>query len=647
MKKILLLLLLLAANKITFSQCNGSAVWTFSSGVPEIIVIGGATGTSGPVSYSWDFGDGSPIVMGQNATHTYPFFGSFNLCLTIEDSLGCIDTTCYTISFPPRSVDVFALVSPAYFCSAPQGVSFDYNVLIDSYYNTDTFKVEINFGDGTDTIYYQLLNNIISSNNFFHLYQNSGIYTLQLIITSPDSLSDSITSQPMLLASSCGNISGIAYNDVNGNCVYDAGEELANIPLEANDGTVAVGSTSTDSVGAYSFNLPVGPAYNIHVLPNHHITSCPSNGIISTAAPSTGNNFGVYCPSAFDLDATVHAFRFRPGFDSRVCVDAENHYCNTPSGQIILVFPPEITPLADTGTIGYTISGDSVIYPINSPEVDWSFCLPVTVSPNAVVGDTICIAINILPASGDSFPANNTGNFCFVIRGSLDPNDKYVIPEGDGPQGLIRPNTPLTYTVRFQNTGSAEAVNIFILDTIDSDLDLTSLEVLGASHPMTWSILNGNILRFSFDNINLADSNPNEPASHGYVSYRINEKSSAPQLAEIKNTAAIYFDFNPPVITNTTLNTIDQFLEVKPVVRNSSILILYPNPAQKTCTIIFADEYRKNILINDLMGRKLFMTSTNADSYQLNTEKYPDGIYSINVYEDGKLFSVSKMIIRH
>ena len=47
-----------------------------------------------------------------------------------------------------------------------------------------------------------------------------------------------------------------------------------------------------------------------------------------------------------------------------------------------------------------------------------------------------------------------------VVVCSFDPNDKYVTPEGVGPQGAVAPGIDLTYTIRFQNTGSAPAINM-------------------------------------------------------------------------------------------------------------------------------------------------------------------------------------------
>jgi hypothetical protein len=141
---------------------------------------------------------------------------------------------------------------------------------------------------------------------------------------------------------------------------------------------------------------------------------------------------------------------------------------------------------------------------------------------------------------------------------SYDPNDKLVEPSGMGPVGAIPPETEwLTYTVRFQNTGNDTAFAVVIRDQLSIRLDRSSLEVLATSHELTgMTLTSGGLAAFEFDNILLPDSGTNELASHGFVSFRIRLQENLPHGTEIRNDAGIYFDLNPPVITNTVLNTI-------------------------------------------------------------------------------------------
>jgi PKD repeat protein len=51
----------------------------------------------GATSYSWNFGDGSPVSTQQNPTHTYTASGTFNVCLTVTNACGSA-TQCSTLT---------------------------------------------------------------------------------------------------------------------------------------------------------------------------------------------------------------------------------------------------------------------------------------------------------------------------------------------------------------------------------------------------------------------------------------------------------------------------------------------------------------------------------------------------------------------
>jgi uncharacterized repeat protein (TIGR01451 family) len=658
MKKLLFILLIFVSAKTSNAQCT--AVFnSFGGGSAPALVsfTDSSFGFTLPVTYQWDFGDGSTSTI-QNPQHTYTVDGTYLISLIVSDGT-CSDTAYQSINIftptPSFNISYFdADSSSLYYCTAPQSAAFMLYGNVTGYAMTDSFLIEISYGDGVDTSFYLILNNLYFYSNTDHIYQNPGTYTASLIVTAPDLQTDTAYAQSISISSTCGPISGIVYEDINANCIYDSGDILLpNISLTLFNGTQYVAWTNTDSNGVYSFNVPSGSTYEIHVDANngyssHYTATCPISGIITVSSiPSSGNDFGLGCPPAFDLRGNVTGWGFRPGFTTSVCVSAFNQFCNTPNGQIELVLSSNLTPLPDTAGIGYTISGNTVTFPISGPEFYWSFCFPVAVSTSAQIGDSACITMNITPTAGDSFPSNNSDVFCFPIRNSWDPNDKNVVPAGVGPQGAIRPNTELTYTIRFQNTGNAEAINIYILDTLDSDLDPASIEVIGFSHDMQWALLTGNILRFNFNNILLPDSNANEPASHGFVTYRINQNNNVPHMSQINNSASIYFDFNPPIYTNVVVNTIDQFLALPKFVNPSSLLSVFPNPANDKCVLSFIDNTAKEITVIDVLGNEVYRKTIASNNFTLSTEKFAVGLYTIRITDENAARSAVKLMITH
>jgi len=172
-----------------------------------------------------------------------------------------------------------------------------------------------------------------------------------------------------------------------------------------------------------------------------------------------------------------------------------------------------------------------------------------------------CVPLSVVNLNSSvTFHNNNSSQLVTDLEGamttcSFDPNDKTVTPRGCGPQGLIAPDTDLTYIVKFQNLGTGPANQVVIRDTLDPHLDLSSFKMLASSHPFSLFV-NGRELAWTFSTINLPAASADEPGSHGYVKFTARQNLSLPAATLITNQAAIYFDLNPPVLTQITTNTI-------------------------------------------------------------------------------------------
>ncbi len=146
---------------------------------------------------------------------------------------------------------------------------------------------------------------------------------------------------------------------------------------------------------------------------------------------------------------------------------------------------------------------------------------------------------------------------CQEIVGSYDPNDKIVFPSGVLEENRIPDFVDLNYRIRFQNTGNAVAYRVIIIDTIDVEqLYLPSLEVTAFSHDYNLVVEDSNVIFFTFDQILLPDSASNQAASQGFISYSLKQQADNKYDDLITNKAAIYFDYNVPIITNEVFNTV-------------------------------------------------------------------------------------------
>ncbi len=448
----------------------------------------------------------------------------------------------------------------------------------------------------------------------------------------------------------CDLITGIVYNDLNGNCVADSGEGLANVPVNLSNSNIINSWRRTDANGHYSLMAPIGTtsyltvnsgaSYDVRYSP-----TCPLSGTLSATAPSSGNDFGLECLPGSDLTGHLTGWRMRPGFTGTICGFFNNRRCVSPSGQIVLVFDSNLTPLPDTMGIGYLVSGQTVTYPIGANALQWTFCIQVQVSAALSIGDPVCVEMRLEPVATDEDSLDNVQTFCFPVVNSFDPNDKSVSPAGEGSSGYIKPNTALTYTIRFQNTGNASAYNIRVTDTLSAFLDISSLEIIASSHPMNWTCDN-RILTFTYDNIMLPDSATNELNSHGYVVFRIKPLATASHLSEIANMASIYFDFNQPIFTNYTTNTIDFYLS-NDKIDQAETAFLYPNPADGRCLINFKDESYRTISVISISGQTVGSYVSQSRNFMMDTKFLSNGLYFVTVINSNGAVSVLKMAVTH
>lgn len=254
------------------------------------------------------------------------------------------------------------------------------------------------------------------------------------------------------------------------------------------------------------------------------------------------------------------------------------------------------------------------------------------------------------------FPEGDGAGFlsidCQENRGAYDPNDKRAYPAGYGEEHFIARNTDLEYHIRFQNTGTDTAFTVVIRDTLDPHLDVTSVRPGAASHDYEFDISGTGLLKFTFEDILLPDSNINEPASHGFVKFRVAQKADLPIGTVIKNNAGIYFDFNQPVITNETWHTIgENFVEVVDVddVQQAGVkTVVAPNPfSEETFIRVEGLELTGGTLrLFNAQGKQVQTAPLQSNQVKLDARHLPTGIYIFRLESGGQLISSGKVVVQ-
>lgn len=242
--------------------------------------------------------------------------------------------------------------------------------------------------------------------------------------------------------------------------------------------------------------------------------------------------------------------------------------------------------------------------------------------------------------------------FCLPAVNSYDPNDKTGFPMGVKAERYIEQNTELEYFIRFQNTGTAEAINIEIRDTLQTSfLDIASVRPGPSSHPYSFDLQGNNVVVFKFLDINLPDSSANEAASHGFVKFRVQQQKDVPIGTKINNQAAIFFDINAPVITNRTLHTIGHdFLVLKSFSSETPgiELKIQPNPAHTSTTLILNGLKNTGAMLRlrvfSSLGVPVIETDFTGNTLDLNVAPLMEGIWFFEVLEGGKRIGYGKFV---
>lgn len=240
---------------------------------------------------------------------------------------------------------------------------------------------------------------------------------------------------------------------------------------------------------------------------------------------------------------------------------------------------------------------------------------------------------------------------CRQNIGSYDPNDKQAFPEGLGEAHYIRPGTGLEYQIRFQNTGTDTAFTVVIRDTLSAALDISSFRPGTGSHSYDYEIYGNGILKFTFKDILLPDSNANEAASHGFIKFRISPKSSLELGSVIGNRAGIYFDFNAPVITNETWHTLgEDFMEVVSTTSDfetiHSIQVI-PNPTRGNVLLKMDGHTFSGEQFNLYAptGQLVFQQKLYDNQLNLELNKLAAGLYFYQIESKDSLIGTGKLII--
>lgn len=517
------------------------------------------------------------------------------------------------------------------------------------------FNPQINFGDNFSYAPFAFLGGSgLSPNNYDALLlklSQSDIMSKNIVVTGLE-YCDAALHEYMVnelgwnfygdsLSNNCttNNLLGNVRFDENANGCDSTDIKISNLMVTANNGTYAY-STFPSSEGEYSINL-FEDTYTVGLqnLPSYFIATPTTQSVSFTGLGNTQPlDFCLTANQAVqDLNITIVPItEARPGFDAQYQLVVQNIGTQTVNN-VTATLGYEIlkqsfvsasqTPALINPDPPY-VSFDIVsIQPFETKRVD--VVLHTNAPPLVNGGDLLEIG-GAVTNTNDFTPEDNAFTLNQTVVNAFDPNDKTVL-QGDIIT-VSQLGNYLDYVVRFQNTGTASAITVRIDDVLDANLDWATLRPVNASHNYRIEITEDNHVSFIFENINLPAESTDEPGSHGFIAFKIKPLQTLQEGDIINGSAAIYFDYNEPIVTNTVTTLIQEAVAATIEGKKQDGISIYPNPSDRLVHIKHSESiYVQKISIINLQGR-ILMSKVGNDV--IDVSGLSPGMYMVSVNTD-------------
>lgn len=455
---------------------------------------------------------------------------------------------------------------------------------------------------------------------------------------------------PAVIHPYCTFTLGGDYHEVTGDILVDFGSgcTVANGPIFDMQFTVSDGANTdtfySSNTNNYLYTLPEG---------NHVLTSELVNLDLWSVSPTSVTLDFPTNPSPYTQDfcitpnVTINDSEIiiiptnvaRPGFEAHYKLIYKNNGTTPLSGSIDLLYNNDVmdfliaSPNINTQSTG-SLTWDYIdLLPFETREISFSMQLntPTDSTFPLVSNDVLNYTTTINPVATDDNPNDNTFDLNQTVVNSFDPNDIRCL-EGNSITP-VQVGEYVHYLIRFENTGTANAVNVVVKNVINTaEFNISSLVPLHASHNFYTRVKNGNEVEFIFENIQLPFDDAN---NDGYVLYKIKALPIFGLGDSFSNQAEIYFDFNFPIITNIETTTVEENLSTTKF--NMDKISIFPNPSKSILNIKSAVNIDR-ISILDINGRILSKEQSSSISmeYQIDIKSLSKGIYFLEVQSGAK-----------
>jgi len=439
-------------------------------------------------------------------------------------------------------------------------------------------------------------------------------------------------------------IRGTIRLDIDNNSC-DSNDPKAPLLLVSTSNGTNTFSTFTKQDGTYDFIADVN-TYTTSVVSSLKEYPATPSKYVSTFTAKNQNEVVDFClePSSLFEDLEIRMYPYgepRPGFTSKYKIHVTNNGTKVKSGLLSLKFDDSKLEFISSGNQIDSKTANTIQFAYKDLKAFETKTIDVTFKvftiPTTTLGDKLSFNLAV-PVPADTKPIDNEYVLKQIVVGSYDPNDIRVL---EGEEVLIdNADEYLHYIIRFQNKGNSYAQRVRVSNLLDDKLDWTTLKIESYSHNNTVTIIDGKEADFTFDAIYLPSAITNEEASNGYIAYKIKPKSNVSLGDIFNNDAAIFFDYNPDIKTNTvSTKIVDKQLGTDDFVIES--IIAYPNPTKGLFTVQSRENTIQKMVVHNTLGQ-VVLNSKQSNSVDLSS--LVNGIYFITITDNNNKSTTIKVV---
>jgi len=288
----------------------------------------------------------------------------------------------------------------------------------------------------------------------------------------------------------------VDFNQIIGNVKYGNTEEECQISNNYVSGLRVntqfenkIRTTITNDVGAYNLYAGIGNYVTSITdnLPDHFVITPEmySSDLVGQGIIEELNFCIVPTNDIKDVEIELLPIsQARPGFIASYILIYKNLGTETMDGEVSIKYPENKIDVHSISEMTTSETNDQLYFEFNDLKILESRAIEIDFQLNTIpvisIGEELIYTASINANQNDQFEENNEFILKHTVIGSYDPNDIQVL-EGSIVD-IDNKEDYLHYIIRFQNTGTAEAINVKVENQLDENLNPETIEILSSSH---------------------------------------------------------------------------------------------------------------------------------------------------------------------